>query len=177
MSKENKDFHWKYLLPARNKNSGIHSCKYIFIYINGRIVTKRWGYYKVVSTQIYIFNGQFSNLSHFHFLIWILSNYICFFWYYIHIKTQVNRNFSTSTFLFIWDHAVCYYSTPATIKKNKKKQKKTLNNNNSCNNNFNKHFYIMILFKQFYWLSCCHLTFRKIWYCLIKTRIDSLSLS
>jgi hypothetical protein len=26
----------------------------------------------------------------------------------------------------------------------------------------------MILFKQFYWLSCCHLTFRKIWYCLIK---------
>ena len=33
-------------------------------------------------------------------------------------------------------------------------------------------YYIMILFKQFYWLSCCHLTFRKIWYCLIKTRID-----
>jgi hypothetical protein len=33
------------------------------------------------------------------FLIWIWSNYICFFWYYIHIKTQVNRNFSTSTFL------------------------------------------------------------------------------
>jgi hypothetical protein len=27
----------------------------------------------------------------------------------------------------------------------------------------------MILFKQFDWLSCCHLTFRKIWYCLIKT--------
>jgi hypothetical protein len=25
----------------------------------------------------------------------------------------------------------------------------------------------MILFKQFYWLSCCHLTFRKIGYCLI----------
>jgi hypothetical protein len=24
---------------------------------------------------------------------------ICFFWYYIHIKTQVNRNFRTSTFL------------------------------------------------------------------------------
>ena len=41
-------------------------------------------------------------------------------------------------------------------------------------NNFN--YYIMILFKQFYWLSCCHLTFRKIWYCLIKTRIDSVSL-
>ena len=35
----------------------------------------------------------------------------------------------------------------------------------------------MILFKQFYWLSCCHLTFRKIWYCLIKTRIDLVSLS
>ena len=33
-------------------------------------------------------------------------------------------------------------------------------------------YYIMILFKQFYWLSCCHLTFRKIWYCLIKTCID-----
>jgi hypothetical protein len=27
----------------------------------------------------------------------------------------------------------------------------------------------MILLKQFYWLSCGHLTFRKIWYCLIKT--------
>ena len=35
----------------------------------------------------------------------------------------------------------------------------------------------MILFKQLYWLSCCHLTFRKIWYCLIKTRIDLVSLS
>jgi hypothetical protein len=23
-------------------------------------------------------------------------------------------------------------------------------------------YYIMILFKQFYWLSCCHLTFRQI---------------
>jgi hypothetical protein len=40
-----------------------------------------------------------------------------------------------------------------------------------------KRYYIMILFKQFYWLSCCHLTFRKIWYCLIKTRIDLVSLS
>jgi hypothetical protein len=38
-------------------------------------------------------------------------------------------------------------------------------------------YYIMILFKQVYWLSCCHLTFRKIWYCLIKTRIDLASLS
>jgi hypothetical protein len=38
-------------------------------------------------------------------------------------------------------------------------------------------YYIMILFKQFYCLSCCHLTFRKIWYCLIKTRIDLVSLS
>ena len=26
----------------------------------------------------------------------------------------------------------------------------------------------MILFKQVYWLSCCHLTFRKIWYCWLK---------
>ena len=38
-------------------------------------------------------------------------------------------------------------------------------------------YYIMILFKQFYWLSCCHLTFHKIWYCLIKTHIDLVSLS
>ena len=38
-------------------------------------------------------------------------------------------------------------------------------------------YYIMILFKQLYRLSCCHLTFRKIWYCLIKTRIDLVSLS
>ena len=37
-------------------------------------------------------------------------------------------------------------------------------------------YYILILFKQFYWLSCCHLTFRKIWYCLIKNRIDLVSL-
>ena len=41
----------------------------------------------------------------------------------------------------------------------------------------NVYYYIMILFKQFYWLSCCHLTFRKIWYCLIKTRIDLVSLA
>ena len=39
------------------------------------------------------------------------------------------------------------------------------------------YYYIMILFKQFYLLSCCHLTFRKIWYCLIKTHIDLVSLS
>ena len=28
-----------------------------------------------------------------------------------------------------------------------------------------------------YWLSFCHLIFRKIWYCLIKTRIDLVWLS
>jgi hypothetical protein len=39
------------------------------------------------------------------------------------------------------------------------------NNNILC-------YYIMILIKKIYWLSCCHLTLRKIWYCLIKTRID-----
>jgi hypothetical protein len=38
------------------------------------------------------------------------------------------------------------------------------------------YYYIMILFKQFYWRSCCHLTFHKIWYCLINTRIDLVSL-
>jgi hypothetical protein len=38
-------------------------------------------------------------------------------------------------------------------------------------------YYIMIIFKQCYWLSCCHVTFRKILYCLIKTRIDLVSLS
>jgi hypothetical protein len=38
-------------------------------------------------------------------------------------------------------------------------------------------YYIMIIFKQFYWLSCCHVTFRKMLYCLIKTRIDLVSLS
>jgi hypothetical protein len=41
---------------------------------------------------------------------------------------------------------------------------------------FPKFHHIMIIFKQFDWLSCCHLTFRKIWYCLIKTRIDLVSL-
>jgi hypothetical protein len=39
------------------------------------------------------------------------------------------------------------------------------------------YYYIMILFKQLYWSSCCHLTFRKIWYCLIKTRIDLVCVS
>ena len=67
------------------------------------------------------------------------------FWYYIDIKTQVNRNFTTGTFLFFcvyldepWVRAVWYYSIPATIKIKKKKPKKnpTLNNTNSCNNNF-----------------------------------------
>ena len=29
-------------------------------------------------------------------------------------------------------------------------------------NNNKAYYYIMILFKQFYWLSCCHLTFPKI---------------
>jgi hypothetical protein len=48
---------------------------------------------------------------------------MCFFWYYIDIKTHVNRNFTTSTFLFFGfldeasDHAVWYYLIPATIKK------------------------------------------------------------
>ena len=36
------------------------------------------------------------------------------------------------------------------------------------------HYYIVLLFKQLYWLSCCHLTFRKIWYCLIKTRTHAV---
>ena len=34
-----------------------------------------------------------------------------------------------------------------------------------CNASFLNHntvYYIIILFKQFYWLSCCHLTLRKI---------------
>jgi hypothetical protein len=42
--------------------------------------------------RIYIFNGQFSNFSQWSFsffLIWIWSNYIHFFWYYIDIKTQL----------------------------------------------------------------------------------------
>ena len=39
----------------------------------------------------------------------------------------------------------------------------------------NKSYYYKLI--VFYWLWCCHLTFRKIWYCLIKTRIDLVSLS
>jgi hypothetical protein len=101
----------------------------------------------------YILNGQFSNFSHFLFL-WIEFEaiWICFFWYYIHIKTQVNRNFSTSTFLFFeyldepWDHTVWYYSTSATTKLNIFFRK--LNNNISCNNNFkycfNKLYYLTL---------------------------------
>ena len=80
--------------------------------------------------QIYIFNDQFSNSSQWSFsffLIGIWSHYICFLVLYTH-KTQVNRNFSTSTFFFggyldeSWDHTVWYYSIPTSIKKNKKKQ-------------------------------------------------------
>ena len=50
-------------------------------------------------------------------------------------------------------------------------------NNTVSNKVLNVYYYIMILFKQLYWLSCCHLTFRKLLYCLSKTRIDLVSLS
>jgi hypothetical protein len=89
----------------------------------------RYPYNSACNSDIY-FNGKFSNFSQWSFsfyLTWIWSNYMCFFWYYIDIKTQVNRNFTTSTFLFLglldeaWDHAVWYYSIPASIKINKKK--------------------------------------------------------
>ena len=52
-------------------------------------------------------------------------------------------------------------------------QSNVKNNEGTDKNNY----YIIILFKHFYWLSCCHLTFRKIGYCFIKTRIDLVSLS
>ena len=76
--------------------------------------------------RIYILMENFQILANDHFLFylsWISSNYMCFFWYYIDIKTHVNRNFTTSTFLFFlfldeaWDHAVWYYLIPATMKK------------------------------------------------------------
>ena len=116
-------------------------------------------------TQIYIFNVKISNLSKWSFsffLIWIWSNYICFFWYYIDIKTQVNGNFTSSLvhFYFLgyldepWDHTVWYHSIPET---NKIKNKNTLNNTNSCNNNFKycfnklhydcKHLIVLIIVK------------------------------
>ena len=52
----------------------------------------------ILIIRIYVFNNQFENLAIFFFLNLNLKN-ICFFWYYIHIKTQVNRNFRMSTFL------------------------------------------------------------------------------
>jgi hypothetical protein len=53
--------------------------------------------------------------------------------YNVEIKTGVNRNSTTSTFLFVWfldeswDHAVWYYSIEATTTIKKTKQK-----TNSC---------------------------------------------
>ena len=70
--------------------------------------------------RIYILMENFQILANDLFFLYNLN--WNFFWYYIDIKTQVNRNFTTSTFLFLgfldepWDHAVCYYSIPATIK-------------------------------------------------------------
>jgi hypothetical protein len=60
----------------------------------------------------------------------IRSNCIQFFQYNVDIKTRVNQNSTTSTFLFVWfldeswDHTVWYYSIEATttIKKNKTKK-------------------------------------------------------
>ena len=65
---------------------------------------------------------------------------------YINIKTEVNRNSTTSTFLFVWyldeswDHAVWYYSIEATTTNRKKKINVDLWNNNFkyC---FNKLYY------------------------------------
>ena len=51
---------------------------------------------------------------------------------YINIKTEVNRNSTTSTFLFVWyldeswDHAVWYYSIEATTTNKNKKTKKLM---------------------------------------------------
>ena len=59
----------------------------------------------------------------------------------------------------------------------RRKVQDILYNYSFCMRSIHGFYYIMILFKQLYWLSCCHLTFRKIWYCLIKTRIDLVSLS
>jgi hypothetical protein len=84
-----------------------------------------WDSYIMLVIRIYISMENVLILANGHFLFylsWIWSNYMCFFWYYIDIKTHVNQNFTTSTFLFFWfldepwDHAVWYYSIPATIK-------------------------------------------------------------
>jgi hypothetical protein len=76
-----------------------------------------------------IFNAQFSNYSIWSFslkIYWTGSNYICFFWYNIDIKTEVNWNLTTSTLLFFgcidepWGHTVWYYSIPTTTKTKQK---------------------------------------------------------
>jgi hypothetical protein len=63
---------------------------------------------------------------------------ICFFWYYIHIKTHVNRNFRTSTFLLflVFRWTLRPRSLILFDPSNNKNKNNTLNNNNSCNNNF-----------------------------------------
>jgi hypothetical protein len=100
--------------------------------------------------------ANFKILAIFFFFNLNLKN-ICFFWYCIHIKTQVNRKFRTtcSTFLlflvFRWTlrpRSLILFD-PSNYKKNYK-IKITLNNNNSCNNNFK------YCFNQLYY-DCKHL--------------------
>jgi hypothetical protein len=85
--------------------------------------------------------------------------FLCIFLTYLYLLMKVSFFFIFSTHLYLLVSKVSYcfaYFRP----------------------NYIYFYYIMILFKQFYWLSCCrHLTFRKIWYCLNKTRIDLVSLS
>jgi hypothetical protein len=53
--------------------------------------------------RIYILMANFQILANDHFLLFEFefeAIMFFFFGYYLHIKTQVNRNFSTSTFLF-----------------------------------------------------------------------------
>ena len=105
----------------------------------------------ILVIRIYILMENFQILANDHFLFylsWIWSNYMCFFWYYIDIETHVNRNFTTSTFLFFLVFRWSLRSRSLVLfdsSNYRKYLKKTLNNTNSCNNNLRYCFNKLVL--------------------------------
>ena len=80
----------------------------------------------------------------------IRSNYIQFFQYNVDIKTWVNRNSTTSTFLFVWFQMNPEITQFDIIQSQLLQQLKKTTNVNLCNNNFKYCFH-----KLYY--DCKHL--------------------
>jgi hypothetical protein len=124
------------------------------------------------------------------FVLGLLKNYIHLLWTFKnnvfikvseHSKSEITNavlKSSSENYSSFWLHSLFGCQTTRTISEDKSARILQLGPYYCFIILLNIYiYYIMILFKQFYWLSCCHLTFRKIWYCLIKTRIDLVSLS